>query len=203
MDKSFSFACDYRLMHAASSPLDPIGSHEGRRHERTHLFLAASLHSKAGSRPVHVRNISSNGALIEGAIVPDQGDRVILRRGSLEASADIVWKTGRKAGIAFSSTIHVSDWMARQPSGHQGRVDDMIQAIRSGAGDWRGGTDERKPKSPELSLEAELQALKSTLAELEKGLIGDVIVVATHPEIQLLDIALQAVDRILRTVRQS
>jgi hypothetical protein len=187
-------------MHVAPSQLPPFGSNEGRRYERTHLFLAASLHSEAGSCPVHVRNISASGALIEGSIIPDQGDKLILRRGSLGASASMVWKNGRKAGIAFSSIIPVSDWMARQPSAHQGRVDDMIQAIRSEASNWPGGLGE-KDLALERTLEAELRELRHTLAELEKGLIGDVILVATHPEIQLLDIALQAVDRMLGAAR--
>lgn len=193
----------YRLMHAAPSQLPTPDAHEGRRHERTHLFLAASVHSKAGSCPVHVRNISASGALIEGSIVPNQGDRLILKRGSLQASASIVWKAGRKAGIAFSSVIPVADWMARQPSAHQGRVDEMIQVIRSGGGNWADGAGELKENASERSLETELRALRGTLTELETGLLGDVILIATHPEIQLLDIALQAVDRMLDAVRKS
>lgn len=190
-------------MHAAPSQLPPLDAQEGRRRERTHLFLAASLQSKAGSCPVHVRNISATGALIEGLIVPGPGDSLILRRGSLEASANIVWKAGRKAGIAFSSVIPVADWMARQPSAHQGRIDDMIQAVRSGIGNRPYGPSELGEKDPDRSLEADLMALKSTLTELEKGLLGDVILIATHPEIQLLDIALQAVDRMLGTARKN
>jgi hypothetical protein len=203
VDESFSFACNCLFMHAAPSQLLPLDAHEGRRHERTHLFLAASLHSKAGSCPVHVRNISASGALIEGLIVPNQGDTLILKRGSLEARAIIVWKAGRKAGISFASVIPVADWMARQPSGHQSRVDDMIQVVRSGSGNRPSGPGELKEMAPERSLEADLLALRGTLTELEKGLLGDVILIATHPEIQLLDIALQAVDRILGTARKN
>lgn len=152
---------------------------------------------------MHVRNISASGALIEGSIVPNQGDRVILKRGSLEVPAMVVWKAGRKAGISFSSAIVASDWMARQHSAHQGRVDAMIHVIRSGAGDGSGAGDPRAAAAAQPSLEAELQELGSTLVALEQGLIGDVILIATHPEIQLLDIARQAVERMLHTVRQN
>jgi hypothetical protein len=189
-------------MPAAPSQRPTPDAHEGRRHERTHLFLAASLHSNAGACPVHVRNISASGALIEGSILPNQGDRLILRRGSLEAAASIVWKAGRKAGISFASLIPVVDWMARQPGTHQGRVDDMIQAIRSGSGNLPDRPGEVE-MAPERSLETELRALRGTLTELEKGLLGDVILIATHPEIQLLDIALQAIDRMLGAARKS
>lgn len=190
-------------MLAALSQPHPLGR-EGRHHERTHLFLAASLHSTAGSCPVHVRNISASGALIEGAIVPNKGDRLILKRGSLEASADVVWKVGRKAGISFHSVIIVSDWMGRQPSAHQGRVDAMVQAIRSGARDGAGGAgDPQAAAAAQPSVEAELEELGRTLTALEQGLLGDVILFATHPEIQLIDVARQAVERMLRIVRQN
>lgn len=151
---------------------------------------------------MRVRNISPSGALIEGSIVPEKDEPLVLKRGSFEASARIVWKVGRRAGIEFSSNIHVADWMSRQSSAHQGRTDDMVQAIRSGPGDWPGKSSEQQQASSDCPIETELRTLRSNLAELGDGLIGDVILVATHPEIQLLDIALQSVDRLLSAVRQ-
>ncbi len=179
---------------AQSHPVREKGEAD-RRHERTHLFLAASLSSKAGSAPVHVRNISASGALIEGSIAPANGEALILKRGSLEAAASIIWKEGRRAGIAFGTSIDVADWMARQPSTHQARVDDMIRAVRAESTPTaiQGRTDEALP----VSWETDLRALRNMLAQLETGLIADVIMVATHPEIQLLDVALQTIDRMM------
>jgi hypothetical protein len=45
-------------------------------------------------------------------------------------------------------------------------------------------------------MQSELSALRSELTKLGEGLVGDIILVATHPELQLLDVALQRVDRI-------
>ena len=185
-------------MSATRSEITPILPDDGRRNERTHLFLSAMLHSSAGSSPVHIRNISPTGALIEGSIEPKQGEELVLTRADLDASAKVVWKVGRRAGIAFTSTIHVADWMARPSSAHQGRVDELIRKIRSGS----GCATIAPPAPPASMIEAELQALKKYLGELESGLIGDVVVVATHPEIQLLDVALQAVDRMLLGLSQ-
>ena len=178
----------------------PSSGAESRRSERTHLFLAASLCCGAAAHPVNVRNISTTGALIEGSIVPDVGEELLLKRGGLRATGRVAWKAGRKAGIAFSSTVYVADWMARQPSGHQARVDGIVHAIRSGPASRPDGAGNGEPGSG-LSIEAELRSLRATLAELERDLISDVIIVATHPEIQLLDVALQAVDRILQSHR--
>jgi hypothetical protein len=47
----------------------------------------------------------------------------------------------------------------------------------------------------------ELTQLRAELGALENALIADVILVATHPEIQMLDIACQRIDRVLRHLR--
>lgn len=192
-----------RMMSANSSESTPVASHEGRRDERTHLFLAAMLHSRAGSCPVHVRNISQTGALIEGSIVAEKGEAAILKRTGLEAAATIVWKAGRKAGIAFASKIHVANWTSKKSSAHQARVDDMIQAIRSDSSCHPGESGAKRSVPLAPMLESELEALKNYLGQLELGLAADVVVVATHPEIQLLDVALQSVERMLLNLRQS
>lgn len=185
-------------MHASPSDLNPGAPHEFRRHERTHLFLGAVLYSNAGSCPVHVRDISPTGALIEGTIVPEVGEEMVLRRAKLEVSGMVAWKAGRKAGLAFKTVIFVAEWMLKQASAHQGRVDHIIQSIRSGGAVRPGEPNgQSQPPFSMAEVELQLQALKGNLAELEQGLLGDIVLVATHPEIQLLDVALQSIDRML------
>lgn len=161
------------------------------------MFVAATLDSEAGACPIHIRNMSLHGALIEGSALPDLGP-VTLRRGGLHASARIVWRAGRKAGIAFEGAIHAEEWMSRDSNSPQVRVDEIVRAARG-----KGGVREPSIVAPSaiaqaLSLEAELEALRGDLSELGKLLARDVIVVATHPEIQLIDVALQRVERLLR-----
>ena len=175
------------------SALAPFHSNEGRHHDRTHMFVAATLYSAAGSCPIHIRNMSLTGALIEGSVLPDQGIVITIRRGSLEAKATIVWKANRKAGIAFCGGVQVGDWMSRTPPSHQARVDEIVRGIRAPGGSMAA----EAPLPADASLEAELRALKEELVQLETGLTRDMAVVAAHPEIQLLDIALQRVERLL------
>ena len=178
--------------------LTPLHSPQGRLHDRTHMFVAATLYADAGSCPVNVRNMSLVGALIEGAVLPEPDMAVTLRRGSLEAKARIVWRAGRKAGIAFGASIHIADWMSRNPDSAQAQVDDLVRGFRSSG----GSVPRPVPAAPcrasaNATFEMDLRALRLELMDLENGLTGDVVVVATHPEIQLLDVALQRIERML------
>ena len=118
-------------MNATQTELMPAP--EPRLHPRTHLFVAATLYADGASGPVHIRDMSLNGGHIEGALLPEVGTWVVLKRGSLEASGRIAWKDGKKGGIAFSGAIEVSDWMAkvREP---QAKVDQMVRALKANRG---------------------------------------------------------------------
>jgi hypothetical protein len=199
--KSFNFAADIQGMAESASSLAPLHPHPGRQHERTHMFVAASICSEAGSCPVRIRNMSLSGALIEGAIIPEPGVLMTLRRGSLHAAAKIVWKVNRKAGVAFSTTVEIADWMSRNPPSHQAKVDEIMRGIRGGISEEGPAPAARRPEPTSSSLEMELNALKAELVALENGLTNDMDVVAAHPEIQLLDIALQRVGRMLAGVQ--
>jgi hypothetical protein len=180
---------------STASAITPID--EARRDLRTHLFVAASLRSDGSSAPVNVRNISRNGALIESSALPGPGAAVVLRRGSLEIDGRIAWKAGRKAGIAFGSTIHIADWMSRKlGGGGQDRIDQIISEFKAGIAmpASAAGPSAIPGNNPVV---AELMALRTELAELGNSLIGDVVLVATHPEIQALDIAIQRIDRMI------
>lgn len=174
---------------------------EGRKDPRSHLFVAATLYSDLGSVPVRIRNMSQSGALIEASVVPDPGAAVILKRGSLQAAGQIAWKVERKAGIAFSTKVTVADWLSRKLCAHQERVDEIVSSLEPG-GQAGSGADAMNSSS-DTSIVAELTALRAELVRLGDGLASDAILVATHPEIQMVDIALQRVDRIIGQVRNA
>lgn len=170
---------------------------EGRRQPRTHLFVAATLYADGGSLPVHIRNMSQSGALVEAPVLPDVGMRVALKRGPLQATGHIAWRVDRKAGVRLDGAVHVADWMARLGSSGQQRVDALLSVIRSDDPAGCGA-----PAATEtLSIEAELALLRSDLIGLGAALTGDAIVVATHPEIQAIDIGVQRIDRVLRRLK--
>jgi hypothetical protein len=165
---------------------------DARRTSRTHLFVGATLYHGGLSAPVRVRNMSPSGALIEVDTLPEIGTEVTLRRGSLEAAGRIAWKAESKAGLAFSAPVHVLDWMSRRLASHQSAVDAIVA-------DYKNDRQARTPcKLDMISMEADLAKTRSELSHLEACLAEDLVLVATHPEIQALDIAIQRIDRILR-----
>ena len=176
--------------------LDP--GPEGRHQPRTHLFVAATLYANTASMPVNIRNMSQSGALIEAGGLPDVGTRISLSRGQLRITGHIAWLAGRRAGVRFEAAVCVADWMARLGSAGQQRVDAMLAIVKS---DGPGATATPVPPASPAPIEAELRQLCLELSQLETALIADVIVVATHPEIQTLDIAVQRIDRILKGLR--
>lgn len=167
---------------------------DGRQQPRTHLFVAATLYVDAGSTPIHIRNMSPSGALIEAAVLPGPGSRIALRRGRFQATGCVAWCADRRAGLKFDAPVHVSDWMSRQPSPGQSQVDAMIASVRGGADSGQHAASAHHDLVP---IETELALLRAELAEIGSALIADEIIAATHPEIQVIDISLQRIDRIL------
>ncbi len=156
--------------------------------------MAATLYADGASTPVHIRNMSQSGALIEGSVLPDVGVRVALKRGQLQAIGCIAWRVERKAGVKLEAAVHVSDWMSRQGSNGQERVDALLSIVRSDAPNDSGAP---AVASAAVSIETELALLRTELIGLGSGLTSDAILVATHPEIQAIDICVQRIDRML------
>ena len=173
---------------------------DSREESRTHIFMAAALDSDMGSMPVHVRNMSSSGALMEAVVLPKPGTKVTLKRGSLAARGRIAWSNGRRAGISFDATIFVADWMSRVPPDHQRQVDRLMASVKQGHPHPAAPVDDNARGM--LDVFAEFAVLKADLTALGNSLAADMIMVATHPEIQLLDISLQRIDRIVTMLKR-
>lgn len=174
-----------------------------RHAPRTHLFVIATLSWSEGSTPVHVRNMSGNGAQIEAAALPEPGSPVVLKRGSLKADGRIAWAADRKAGLAFAGSVNVIDWMARQSNARQDQVDEIVTALKSAAG--RSDDADVQARVPDIPtvIETEVELLRNDLIHLGNVLAADVILVATHPEIQSLDISLQRIERIMGALERA
>lgn len=179
---------------AISIPCEPV---DHRHSTRTHLLVTAMLCWNEGSAPVHIRNISPKGALIEAANLPRPGCLIVLKRGSLEARGRVAWAASGQAGLAFGTVVRVTDWMARRSTAHQYRVDEIVAALKAEAlqGDREIVSDGSNRQS--LDVETELGQLRADLTKLGEALAADIILVATHPEIQLIDIALQRIERMM------
>jgi hypothetical protein len=104
---------------------------ERRLQARSNFFLSATLVSGGNSIPVRIRNLSADGALIDGSALPDVGCHLRLSRGTLAATGELMWRDKSYGGVRFVGRIDVDAWV-RGASGGQERVDRVIAAIRRG-----------------------------------------------------------------------
>lgn len=171
---------------------------DARREPRTSLFAMATLYAGLGSAPVKVRDLSSGGALVEGAAIPSPGTSVRLCRGSLHITGEIVWCRGQRAGLRFKSRLAVADWL---PGGgvktHQQRVDSIFQEAKaSQPAHSPVSRHQQTPESGRLGA-VELTEIRTALESLADDLAADPHVVEGHmSKLQTLDIAAQALGKL-------
>jgi hypothetical protein len=124
-----------------------------RSQPRSNVFLDAVLVVGSAAHPVRLRNLSSRGALIEGASLPTEGSRVRVLRGELSAEGDIAWQEQGLAGLRFASEIDVERWVRRVGHRGQQRVDEAIAALRGHQNLRRGANGAMQPSIAEISIE--------------------------------------------------
>jgi hypothetical protein len=73
-----------------------------RSRRRSKLLMAATLEHPGGVTPVTLRNLSANGAQVEGDHGLPTGTQIVLRKNELAASGRIAWSAGGRSGIAFA-----------------------------------------------------------------------------------------------------
>jgi len=107
-------------------------SKDPRAAARSNVFLTATLDAGARSYPVRIRNISREGALLEGDELPAAGCSVRLRRGHLQTRGEVAWEAGQTRGIRFADQVDVPHWIRRPEHDGQRTVDEAIADYRSG-----------------------------------------------------------------------
>lgn len=85
--------------------MDQSGITQNRRHRRSNVLMSAAVELSGVSLPVRMRNLSEDGALIEGDRLPVEGSEVLFRKGELAVAGHVAWSQGNRAGIAFSQPI--------------------------------------------------------------------------------------------------
>lgn len=85
--------------------------HDSRLGTRKNLFVVAQLSWENGSASVRIRNISSVGALLEGAQLPSVNTSVQLSRGACSAAGQLAWVQGGRAGFEALEAIIPDDWL--------------------------------------------------------------------------------------------
>ena len=88
---------------------------QNRRGSRSNVLLAASIEVSGAVIPVKLRNLSSQGALIEGRGLPVEGSEILFRRNDLGIPSRIVWVDGDQAGVGFNSPLQQEDVLRNIP----------------------------------------------------------------------------------------
>lgn len=78
---------------------------QNRKTQRSNVLMQATLEVSGTSIPVKLRNLSSDGALIESERLPIEGSAVVFRRGELAVPGKIAWTKTTHAGVAFTRKL--------------------------------------------------------------------------------------------------
>jgi len=76
-----------------------------RRSRRSPVLLAAALELAGRTVPVKLRNLSEEGALVEGDDLPVEGSTTYFHRNELRLEGKVIWVQGRYAGVAFKERL--------------------------------------------------------------------------------------------------
>ena len=95
--------------------MNETSSTQNRRYRRSNVLLAASVEQSGQLVDVKLRNLSAEGALIEGDGLPIEGSQVLFRRNELVVPGRIAWVQGRHAGVAFGAPLNQQDVLRNIP----------------------------------------------------------------------------------------
>jgi len=88
---------------------------KNRRSRRSPVLLAATVEVAGRPLGVKLRNLSEQGALIEGDRLPIEGSSTWFARNDLRLKSRIVWVQGRYAGVAFDQPLKPDDVLRNIP----------------------------------------------------------------------------------------
>ena len=95
--------------------MDESSITHNRRSRRSPVLLAASIELGGAVHDVKLRNLSSEGALIEGASDLPEYANITFCRKELRARARIAWVHGKYAGIAFETPLEPAEVLRHIP----------------------------------------------------------------------------------------
>ena len=78
---------------------------QNRHSRRAPVLLAAHIEVRGVAVPVKLRNLSAQGALIQGDRLPAEGSITYFQRNDLRLRCEVKWVEGRYAGIRFNREL--------------------------------------------------------------------------------------------------
>lgn len=95
--------------------MDESGLTQSRRSRRSPVLLTATIWFGGVPVAVKLRNLSEEGALIEGDRLPAEGTETYFERRDLKLKSRIVWLHGKFAGVAFDTPLNREEAMRHVP----------------------------------------------------------------------------------------
>ena len=95
--------------------MDESGMIQNRRSRRAPVLLAATIEVDGVPQSVKLRNLSEEGALIEGERLPAEGSTSFFHRNELRLKSRVVWVLGRYAGVAFARPLRSEEVLRNIP----------------------------------------------------------------------------------------
>jgi len=96
--------------------MDESSKTQNRRSRRSNVLMAATIETTAGLVGVTLRNLSAEGALVEGDGIAEPGAQVVFRKNDLCVSGRIAWVNERRAGIAFDAKLQPETVLRHVPA---------------------------------------------------------------------------------------
>lgn len=183
----------HRMMSATALSLDHTCH---RQSPRSNIFVMATVACDRMSGPVKIRNISHNGALIEALELPERGDRVRLRRGSMSVAGTVAWRSARQAGVRFDRPTEPYYWRPSSQDGPAG-VEQATQLAKSN--ERNASVTALSAYAPRVGEPDELLGIADMVDALSDAICDDPEIVARYMEkLQVLDIVSQKLRKLAR-----
>lgn len=96
--------------------MDQSNNPQNRKSRRSNVLMAASLELSGAALPVKLRNLSSEGALVEGDKLPVEGAAIQFRKGELSVAGRIAWVNEGRAGISFAQKLEPEQVLRHVPA---------------------------------------------------------------------------------------
>jgi hypothetical protein len=95
--------------------MDQSSASQNRKTRRSNVLMSASLELSGTSLAVKLRNLSADGALVEGDKLPVEGASILFRKGELSMTGTVAWVKGRQAGVSFETKLDPEQLLRHVP----------------------------------------------------------------------------------------
>ncbi len=103
-------------LRASIAVMDQSNNPQNRKSRRSNVLMTANLELSGTSLPVKLRNLSADGALVEGDKLPVEGASILFRKGDLAVTGNVAWVNGRQAGVSFEQKLNPQQLLRHVPT---------------------------------------------------------------------------------------